>query len=320
MSVVKRVRRLVNGRSRANPRAKAKGGRRRLSAKQLKFFGTKRQKAAAKAARTRKRVTAKPAPRRRVSAKSNPSPSRRRKPTAKRKVRRTSNPVPVLIALGAANPHKGTKGGRTMAKKRRSTRRKSTAGVRRRRTRRASNPTTRIVYRTRARRRTRRASNPGPVRRRRSVRGRRRNPAAFGAKVGSAGFMKAVAGVLAGVFVTKFIPTLIPAGMIQGGNTMRFVVSAGSALVAGMLAQKFSPGAFGDGAMLGAIAQAASVGLNTFLPQANFLALAGGRGMGVFQDSRFVVPQNPITGYIAPAPAAARVNVSGIQRAFATAF
>src|ERR1700761_9776593 len=66
--------------------------RRKLTAKQIKHFGTKRQKAALKASRTRKRAKI-----------SNPA-SRKRATTTKRK----RNPAQ-LITLGFMNPHKTSK-------------------------------------------------------------------------------------------------------------------------------------------------------------------------------------------------------------------
>jgi hypothetical protein len=119
MAVFKKVRRLVANpqrRSRKRKTSNPRGHRRRLTAKQIKFFGTKRQKAALKAHRTRKRrqvATIPSAALRRALA--NP----RRKTAARRrhapaKLRRKLNPA-LLITLGAVNP----RGGSSMAARKR---------------------------------------------------------------------------------------------------------------------------------------------------------------------------------------------------------
>lgn len=189
-------------------------------------------------------------------------------------------------------------------------RKKSRARTRRRRT---AVPMMMNRRRRVANSRRRRVANP----RRRSYSRRRRNPEAFGLKATSGKFVQAVMGGLIGVAATKFIPTLIPMGLVGPNNLMRFVVSVGSAFVAGMVASKVASGPISDGVLFGGLMQAASVGMNTFLPAGPARALALTNGMGEFVGSRFVVPQNPIAQIPAPA---ARVQASGLARSFGTAF
>ena len=287
MASVQRVRRLVNG-SKRNPR-------RKLSPKQIAFFGTKRQKAALR----RKKGSSVGSTRKKNARVSKLSRTARKKTSVKRRVKR--NPAPFLITLGAVNPRR-----KSMAKRRK----KSRARTRRRRT------AVPMMMNRRRRRvansRRRRVANP----RRRSYSRRRRNPEAFGLKATSGKFVQAVMGGLIGVAATKFIPTLIPMGLVGSNNLMRFVVSVGSAFVAGMVASKVASGPISDGVLFGGLMQAASVGMNTFLPAGPARALAL-NGMGEFVGSRFVVPQNPIAQIPAPA---ARVQASGLARSFGTAF
>lgn len=289
MASVQRVRRLVNG-SKRNPRRKL------YSAKQISFFGTKRQKAALR----RKKGSSVSSTRKKNARVSKLSRTAKKKTSVKRSVKR--NPAPFLITLGAVNPRR-----KSMAKRRKK------SGVRSRR-RRPAVPTM-MNRRRNSRRRSysrRRVANP----RRRSYSRRRRNPEAFGLKATSGKFVQAVMGGLIGVAATKFIPTLIPMGLVGSNNLMRFVVSVGSAFVAGMVASKVASGPISDGVLFGGLMQAASVGMNTFLPAGPARALAL-NGMGEFVGSRFVVPQNPIAQIPAPA---ARVQASGLARSFGTAF
>lgn len=145
----------------ANPAQRVKRMAKRLSAKQIKFFGTARQKAALKhkrrngakkvrvkaRAKHRKRTKPNPPKRRRVA-----SPKKRataRKRSAPRKARRR-NPVPQIIAWTAGNPAKRrSKSMPARRKKGRASARKSNAGTRRTKTRKVT--------------RHSRRSNPGAI-------------------------------------------------------------------------------------------------------------------------------------------------------------
>ena len=278
MATIQRVRRV------ANPQRK-----RRLTPKQIKYFGTARQRAALK----RKRASGS----KRVSAARNPA---------------------LVVTLGALNPQRRKP---TMAATRRR-RRKNTSGARRRRR------TTRVIAAAPRRRRNmsyRRRRNPvNPRRRRRMVSyRRRRNPAMFGSKPFSASGAQLVLGGLLGVAGTKFVARMIPAGFTGFAGTFGPVVSNGiAAFIVGWGASKAAKGPFGDAVLFGGMMQVGSTLINALVPNLRLadipLALSG-RGMGEFVPGGFVVPQNPVRGIQAP-PTNNRTNMSGLTRAFGTAF
>lgn len=309
---ISRVTRVSNPRNR---RTSKRRNPKRLSLKQKLHFGSARQRAAAKAALSRKRNPKKRrvhavAKRKRVARASNPKRRVvRRKPVARRR-KKSSNPAH-LVTLGLVNPHSPRRGTtkrrkkNVMAKtrKRRTTRRASANPrrrarknsvkviVRRRRRVRASNP-------RRRRRATARRSNP--VRRRRagySTRRRGRNPQLFGHSVGAFEMAKAVAGGLAGVAITKAVPNMLPAGF-GGTPIMNTVISIAVAVAAGMAVKALvkSDPALGDAVLFGGLMQAGSVALNSFLPSVGtVIGLQGlGNGVGDIVPGRFPVPMNPI--------------------------
>lgn len=199
--------------------------------------------------------------------------------------------------------------------------------ARRRRKARKSNPHRRRRTVAVARRRSRNATRVvvrAPYRRRRNRRhyGRRRNPVAvFGHGILSRNALTMVGGGLLGVAAAKFIPTLIPATLQMGGSTIaRVVITGASAWVASMIAGKI-PGAgsnFADAVFFGGLMQTGSVALNAILPGFRIggvpVALSG---MGELVPGQFPVPQNPLR--LPAAPAQARVQMNGLQRAFGTA-
>jgi hypothetical protein len=297
--MVAKVRRVANpnrkpvrSRAKVNPSRKSKaGGRKRLSAKQIKFFGTKRQKAALK----RKRRTSGT-----VRAKANPGRTHKRR-TAKRTVKRSAAPVVVVVSkakstrrrrpvkrnpiqavtLGFLNPHKGRK---VMAKRRK--RHASASPVRRVvRRRRKSNPSGR----------RRRATRSVMVVRRNSRKryGMKRNPNFFGSSVSTIEMVKYIGGGLAGVAVTKAAVPMLPESL-RGSQAMVVASSIGIAFAAGWAASKVDA-KIGSAVLFGGLMQAASVFLNSFVPTVGrIVGLQGGRGVGEFVPARFTVPQNPI--------------------------
>lgn len=285
MAVVTKVRRMVNPRR----KKKRKNPRRRLTAKQIRFFGTKRQKAALK--QRKRRTTPRPAkrtavnPRRKVRARRRNAPVRRK---------RQSNPA-LLVTLGAVNPRRNA-----VAKKRR--KKKATQNPRRSR-----RNATRVVVT--APRRNRR-----PTRRR--VTNRKRNPQLFGARVTGTKMATAVAAGLAGVAAAKFIPGLIPAQFIQG-NLMKTVATGASAFVAQMIAKAVTKDqAISDAVLFGGLMQTGSAALNAFLP--GIAAQFGLTGLGEIVDADWKIPENYLRrGPVSIAPAAnARLNMAGIERSF----
>lgn len=296
MAVVTKVTRVSNPRRAAKGRprksnATAKHRRRRMTPKQVKFFGTARQKAALKAARTRKRTGG--------------ARHTRRASVSARRRRKTTNPAPLVLTLGAVNPsQKGAKK-HTMKKKHRRTNKRRTTAHRRRRT-----VSKAVVHH----RRRRRSTNP----RRYAVhyRRRRRNPGFSSMKATGS----VVIGILLGVTAAKILPGMVTNAMPSLGSSpiMRILVTGASAYAAGLLAKKFLP-SIGEGVMLGGLAQTASVALNAFLP-----SVGGAIGLGAFAPASFSVPQNPITAGAAAqrmaiaATASARPGMGG--RGFARAF
>lgn len=188
-------------------------------------------------------------------------------------------------------------------------RRRRRVNTHRRRTRR--NP---VVVVTRRRRR---------VNRRRSSGGRRRrNPIGlFGGSLTSKRTMTLIGGGITGVVAAKFIPTMLPVGMLGSlGSSQigRVVVTGGSAVLAGWAAGKFVGSDFGDGVLFGGLMQTASVALNSFLPG---IYSQLGIGLGDLMSGSFPVPQNPIRAAIPPpAPVNARIPMSGLARAYGSAY
>jgi hypothetical protein len=317
MAIVKRVRRLANPRTKR--RAIARSTRttakrkpvRRLTLKQKLHFGSTRQRAAAKLALHRKR-------------KAKASTATKRNPVVRRRVRRTRRNPALVVTLGALNPRKRTK---TMATKRRrktTHRRKAVANPRPRRryARRRMNPV--HAAPVRRRRVSRRRRNAAPVSRRRITR-RRRNPIDVFGRSGSKDLLSMVGGGLVGVAAAKIIPRMLGnslSGLTGGmGQYGGLVLTGVSAWAAGWAASKFVSPTFGSAVMFGGLMQVGSIAINMFLPSFTVggvpLALSG---MGDLVPGQFVVPQNPLR--LPPAPPAApaaRVNMSGINRAFGTA-
>jgi hypothetical protein len=305
----------------ANPRRikrKARNARkrRRMSPKQIRIFGTKRQKAALKAASKRKR--------------SNPRRIVVRKRTVKRARRSHHNPA-LIVTLGAANPHRRSKPVATKRRRRRAVnkshrRRRHTNPRRVVRRRRRSNP---VAHRRRRRSNAKKVVIRYRNKRRNSSRRRhasRRNPSLFGASITSKQGLMIVGGALTGVVVSKFAPTLLPTSLTGSLGSSSFgptILTGASALAAGWIAGKWDRG-FGDAVLLGGLVQTVSVALNAFLPSV-YQQL--GIGLGDLMNGQFAVPQNPIRAGIAPPPpppsqggGQARITMSGLARAYGNAF
>lgn len=149
--------------------------------------------------------------------------------------------------------------------------------------RRRSNPV-RVVYRTR--RRASRRMNP---RRRRS-----RNPISFGGGSGVKNTAIAVLAGLAGVTITKMVPSLL-SSMTSGSPLMTSVVSAVTAWGAGFVAEKTLGRDVGHAVAFGGYMQAGSVALNAFLPSVgSVIGLSGLRGLTPSND--ILLPYNMFAG------------------------
>lgn len=314
----------------SNPKGKKRS--RKLTPKQIRHFGTRRQKSALKAANKRKRTrTARNAPpKRRVTV----------APRAKRSTKR--NPLVLhLKPMQSSNPKR--RNSMTKPKRKRkmkNTRRRVARVSNRRRTRRTSNPRRahrRAAPRRQNRRRTRNRRRNATTRvvvmapRRNSHRRRgRRNPNLFGNSLGSKNSLMILGGGLAGVAAAKFIPTLIPSSLTAGLGTSTFgpfIISGVSTLAAWWLASKINA-PFGEGVLFGGLMQTASVALNAFLPGFTIagvpIALSG---FGDLVSGRFAVPQNPLRGLPgggapthAMAPTGSKVTTSGLGRAYPSAY
>lgn len=297
-------RRVVARKKKSNPK------RRHMPDKQIRHFGTARQKAALKARNARKRV--------KVSHRS-------------RTVKRSPNPAWVVTLGPAINPHQRSSKTVPAAKRKSRAKRHVKAHRKNRRRVAARNPHRARTKPAARRRRTRRASNPKVIvryrtKRRNSRKGvkRHRNPDLFGARLGSKDSLKLIGGGIAGVAATKFLPTMIPPTMapqLLTTNLGRTAVSFVAAFASGWVASKLDH-RFGQGVYFGGFMQATSVALNAFVPAA-YKAL--GIGLGDFVPGRFTVPQNPVaisqapSGHL-PAPSGSRVTMSGLARAYTAAY
>lgn len=329
MATILKVKRLSG-----NPRHHAKrrvrrntaGRRRKLSPKQIAIFGTPRQKAALKASRKRKRAAG--------------------GTFRNRRTRRRNSAL--VVTLGAApglaglNPRRRRRKNVARTKRRRRTNRRSVTTHRRRRRstnrrrynrRRAHNPRRRRYNRRRRNRvvvihapRRRRRYNRRHARRRnrRHARyNRRRNPSIMGLPLTSKGALKLIGGGLLGVAAVKFLPSLVPAGLIPSGSPYIGVLVTGvAAVVSGWLIGKVDK-ELGDGATFGGLMVAGSQLINALAPGLSIGGVPIG-GLGDLMPGQFVVPQNPLR--LPPPPpqpaggGGARVHMSGLARAYGPAF
>ena len=302
-------------------RKRKSNARRKMTPKQIKFFGSARQRAALKSKRHRAR--------RRATNPSRPKVKvvyRTRKPRkVVRKRKRRTNPA-LVVTLGSINPRRRT----TKVAKRKTRRRRVTN---RRRTRRTN------VHRAPVRRRRRRTRNPKRVyvmnpRRRRNTRrrrhntrrhySRRRNPTLFG-RTSPKDMLTMIGGGLVGVTATKLVASYASSALsstlssIGSGGFVSVVVSGVSAFIAGWAAGKVNK-EFGDAVLFGGLMQTGSVAINAFLPS----SISGQFSLGDLVNGNFVVPQNPIraaqmAGMAAAAAAAAPIK-SGMGAAYPPAY
>lgn len=314
MATISRMRRLVNP-----------GKKRKLSPLQKLFFGSKRQRAAVKANKgKRKRVVAtKTVTRKRkrnvgsiitVWPKGKSNPGKRKRYVRRKKINRGKK---VIIV---------NKGEKMATKKRRVSRRRRTVAVTHRR-RRNSGTRAGRSWSTYTKRSAKRR-NPGVKRysrRRRTVRrnpGRRhvrRNP---GMLTGTAG---RVMGVIGGVAVTKLLCGFLPTSLSSG--PLGYAATAAVAVLQGKLAGKFSKSsALGNDMLVGGLAYLTAKVLNDFFPTIG--TYTGISGMGLIGPSSFYNPQvnrmgnmgsfqipNAVRGYVAGAiPVQTAKGVGSMRR------
>ena len=293
--------------------------RKRMTPRQIKFFGTKAQRAALKRKRSAKRnsptgwtVSRKGESWRKPgSRKSKKNPTKRRKVAKARRTKtkakvivvyrnratknrksskkRRSTSNPAIMTLGYLNPRKGN----NMAKPRKRRKAKAKSNAVRRYSRRRS-AVARRSHRPRSRKNSTRIIVMGRKRNRARGRSRgKRNPMFFGRSVNVVEMSKLVVGGLVGVAVVKAALPYLPA-QATSNNALRTVSSVVIAFASGWLASKINA-EFGSAVLFGGLMQAGSVLLNAFVPQVSpYLALQGGRGVGQFVPAKFAIPEMPI--------------------------
>ncbi len=194
--------------------------------------------------------------------------------------RRSGNPMHMLT-LGWVNPHKER---RTVvaAKAKKKAKRNSPRAhhsVAHRSAKRGKRNTTRIIMMA--------PKKNGGRRRRRSS-----NPMFFGSMVSPIQMGQYVLGGLIGVTVNRVVLPMLPAALTQS-NTFATLTAFGLALLE-WWAASFIDKSFGAAVGFGALMNAASQGLNAFIPSVGSTIGLSGRGVGDFVPGRFAVPQNPI--------------------------
>lgn len=251
----------------ANP-ARKRGN---MTAKQIKFFGTKRQRAALK----RRRPKAK---RRHVTrAKSNPArkrravaaaPKRRRKTVHRARAKRTRRKNPgEIISLVLGNPAK---------------RRKSVARTKRRK---AS-----VRRRSAGRRVARRRSNPGVVRHHRR---HRRNPGTLGFNVQD---MLALGG---GAVLGGTLPTVASQAVLGAKNTgwMGYLSNLAATFLLAWGAGRFVKGKQGSTLVMGIVAGGIGSVIKRAITDYSILGSYGQQlGFGDYMVSNWVAPQRMVDG------------------------
>lgn len=295
MAEVTKVRRLANPRRKRRNPAK----RKRLTPRQIRFFGSRQQKAALK---RKRRQAAQKSHRRRsnpvtrvvkkvVHVYHNKKRKTRSAGSAKRNRRpRKRNSALILTlhpeVLGAVNPRR-----KNPSRKRRVTvaarkrKRVSRANPSRRRSRRVSAPRKINSHRRRSVPNGRRR-NP----RRRVVNRRRRNPALFGQSMTGGKMAATIAAGLGGVAVVKLIPTVLPASIPSSG-LMGIAIAGASSFVLQFVARKLGLSQEMSSAVLfGGLMQTGSLLINYALPTSISTRLT----LGELVPGSYPAPFNPV--------------------------
>ena len=254
-----------------NPASTGKGRRkmasRKMSEEQLKYFGTKRQRAALKSRRNPRKRGGRVISGYGSTVMNLTSPRKRRKnPGGGHKIvissarKRRKNPVPAIISWAPGNPAK--RSNRSMAKHRKK------------------------------KRATAKRSNPAGSRRRtarKNVSYRRRNPAGLGSPVD---WISGGAGVLVGLIGSRSIPQMLMAGSNTGATG--YAMNAISAVGLGFLAHYVFPrkpliaAAVVTGGFAGLIDRVLSD--NTPFGAQLALSGVGDYGLGLYQKSNYPYP------------------------------
>lgn len=299
--------------------------KRRMSLLQKLHFGTKRQRAAARASKSTRN------PRHKKSvfsvfkkggvSKSSGRPigSYITRPKRRTRAKRLGNIGEIVTVLPGFNPgtkrskrkSKLTNKGANVMARHRKTRRAKAVGTRVHRRRRARNP----VYKRRIRRgqylyatnpRRRRRANPG--RRRYAVAHRRRAHRRNPGMLGGGGTVGKVLGILGGAMVTKVATDMLPTSLGQG--YLGYLSTAVVAMLQGKLIGKVTRNAsLGQNMTIGGFTYLALKLVSDFMPSLSLpFGLKG--GMGILTPSSFYVPQVNMPGSMASFVTPAGIPVS----------
>lgn len=250
--IVRKKRRLVNpGRRRR---------RKKMTAKQIRFFGTKAQRAGLKRRRSntgRRRKRNAPRPWKALYRKRYPSAKKRRRHNPRR--RRRTNVGSIMVAtIPGLNPGRKRRKKNSMAAHRR---RRRKVNAHRRRHYRRHNPVR--VHRRRH----------YTVRRRHHNRGRRRNP-------GLGGDATVVAGIISGAAVTRLLVGFVPATWNTG--IPGYIVAGIAAVLQGqVVAKAFKKPAFGKYMTWGGLTYLGLKIINDFMPTLGAYTGFGVSGLGL---------------------------------------
>lgn len=287
-----RTRRLVNPSRRRRRRNAYK-----MSSLQKLFFGTKRQRAAAKANRGRRRkknVTYVRRVKKGQYLYKNPT-RRRRKYNRSRRRKNIASIMTVYGSKGLLGLNPGKKRRKRVARRRKNARKKIiivNRGVKVARTRRRRHNRSRRRYNTHRRRYNptavrhhRRRRSYGRRGRRRMNRGRRhyrRNPGMLSGTVGR------IVGVLGGIALTRVLVGFVPASLSTG--ILGYLTTGAVAVLQGKLVGKVTKnGALGNDFMVGGLAYMLVKVINDFFPSIG--SYTGISGMGLIGGSSFYIPQ-----------------------------
>jgi hypothetical protein len=265
----------------ANPGRRRRRRNHKMTAKQIKYFGTKAQKAALRHNRARKRVRHNRA-RRRYAPK--PNPARRRLHARRSRANRRRHP-PVsnpgqIIGFTVGNP----------AKRRKKGKRNPMAAHRRRRRRMTAKQAKYFAPRRHRRRRSQ--SNPGRRRRHHSYGHRRRrhirrNP-------GGGGFASSIGSLVTNaVFViVGALGSKLGAQIALGSNNVGLIGYGANAAVGGLLwflaDRVMRNRAAASGLLAGTVVQIVLRAINDFTPFGQYVSQLG---MGDYQMQAYVTPQ-----------------------------
>lgn len=123
---------------------------------------------------------------------------------------------------------------------------------------------------------------------------KKRNPEFFGTHASGPQIAEYVAGGLIGVTVNRLVLPILPASIT--GNNLAATAAAVAIALAEWWAGSFVNKSFGAAVGFGALMNAGSQALNTFVPSIGAkVSLSGRRGHGDFVPGSFAVPQNPIS-------------------------